>query len=131
MRTTFLVSPIIALTALANVALGLTPISDNFDDDSLDNAKWDYFPYAGGSIAESGGKINYIVSTPATDGDGDAAELGILTNPGSSENWQVIVDVTNTTSPNAVGKISSVGIQIYIAADFEDLIFLELYSSAL
>jgi len=119
---------ILTLAALSGSALGLTPVSDDFNDNSLDLSKWESFS-DGGAISESSGRINYTVGSPGV--AGDYAELACNSSPGSSENWQVIVDVTNTTTPASLGQISSVGIQIYNAADLNDAVFLELYSSAL
>jgi hypothetical protein len=126
-----LVFPFITLTTMlfSNPASGLTPVSDNFDDNLLDFSKWQVV--AGiGLFSETGSKLDYSVIIPSIF-DGDYAELACTTSPSSSEDWQAIIDVTNTTTPNAVGEISSVGIQVSNAADPNDLIFLELYSSAL
>lgn len=136
---TFLVFRIIAFTALSNLATGLTPMSDNFNDNLLDLTKWDDSFAFGGSISESGGKIDYIVSDPELL-EFDFAGLSYPsqsnpTNPGSTlgsnENWQVIVDVNNTSMPVSSGEISSAGIQIVDANYDGDFIFLELYSSSL
>lgn len=130
-----LVSPIMAFAALSNLAFGLTPMSDNFNDNLLDFSKWEVLDGLG-LFSETGGRLNYSVSIPSSF-DADSATLfhpsffNPGSNPGSNENWQIIVDVTNTSTPVSVGEISSAGIEIINMDGDGDFIFLELYSSAL
>ncbi len=119
-----LIAAVLAVSSLDAVA---TSYSDNFDGPTLDPAKWIQFAEGGNMILNSG-RLNYVRSGTPT-GDDFAVLQFIATEPGYDEDWEVIVDVTNTAPrSNQSTQFTGAGIGIQ---DFENLdtynsIFLEL-----
>lgn len=88
---------ILALAALnfsATMGFALTPLSDNFNATTL-NKRWKLTSFGNGKLSQKESALNFTVEPSAN--EGDSAEARLLNNqPGYNENWQVIVDVTNT-----------------------------------
>lgn len=105
-------------------AMALTPVSDNFNAKLLSAARWTSEAGAGGKLTQSSGRVNYTTSRASDD---DYAILFLRNNrPGYNENWQVILDVSNTA-----GKGEEVGLGIMIAngLDPQDNVNLEFYGT--
>jgi hypothetical protein len=103
-------------------AMALTPVSDNFNARLLNAARWSSESGAGGKLTQSSGRVNYTTSRASDD---PYAILTLRNNrPGYNENWQVILDVTNTANK---GKDVGVGIMIANALDPQDNVNLEFY----
>lgn len=103
--------------------MALTPASDNFNAKLLSATRWTTEVGDRGRLTQSGGRLNYTAASPTT--EDDYAVLTLRNNrPGYNENWQVIVDVTNSA-----GRGSDVGVGITIAngADPMDNVNLEFY----
>lgn len=114
---------LLAFLILANSAVAVTPASDKFNTALLQASRWSVTKGAKGKLTQSGGRVNYTAASPTTEDD-----YGILTlrnnRPGMNENWQVILDVSNTANR---GEDVGVGICITNAADPLDSVNLEFY----
>ena len=102
----------------------VTPFSDSFSTPTNTN-RWKVSQFGSGEITSSGGKVIFTVPKSPT---GDDSALFALKGiqPTVDENWEVIVDVSNTT---AKGHQSGPGLAIENAADPNDAVFIEFYSN--
>lgn len=108
---------------LSGLASALTPVSDNFNLDTINTTLWNYQKGGTGSLAQSGGLLRYRAASPGT--EDDFAILTLRNNsPGYNESWQVVLDVTNTGN---VGEKLGVGISVFNRADRTDNVNLEFY----
>lgn len=106
--------------------------SDNFNDNSRDVTKWNTDVVTGnGALLETNQRLEYRVASPNLSVGDEAVRAWILNLGTYTNDWEVIVEVTNTVVPTIVDQISSIGIEALNAADFQDYCYLELYSSAL
>jgi hypothetical protein len=100
--------------------------SDDFNGTTLDSATWDLTDSGQATLQLGSGKLNYLASGLEAD---EFAVVDLLaTNPGYGQNWEVIVDVTNTT-PRSDPENEFTGAGIFVSnndGSFEDAIFLEL-----
>ena len=104
--------------------LALTPFSDDFTGTRLDKASWQQGSYGTGAILkQSGGRLNFSMPV-ANSAEADAWFELTATHPGANENWQVILDVTNS---NNHGGDSAPGFWLYNSADPNDAVFLEFF----
>lgn len=113
---------LVGFSFITGNCLALTPFSDNFNAVKLDKIHWLPGSYGTGAILkQSDGRLKFVMPV-AMDAEADAwIELaGIY--PGYNENWQVILDVTNTN--NHRGD-SGPGFWIYNSADPSDSAYLE------
>lgn len=102
----------------------VTPFSDDFSTATNTN-RWKVYQFGGGKIASSAGKVVFTVPKNPT---GDDFALFALKGiqPTVNEDWEVTVDVSNTT---AKGRQSGPGLFIENAADRNDAVFIEFYSN--
>ncbi len=102
----------------------VTPFSDIFSTPTNTN-RWKVSQFGSGKIASSGGEILFTVPKNPT---GDDFALFALRGiqPTVNEDWEVIVDVSNTT---AKGQQSGPGLAIENAADRNDAVFIEFYNN--
>jgi hypothetical protein len=107
-------------------AMALTPVSDNFNSRLLNTARWTSESGSGGKLTQSSGRVNYTALRASDDG------YGMLTlrnnRPGYNEDWQIILDVSNTAGK---GKDVGVGIMIGNGADPLDSLYFEFYGRPL
>lgn len=119
------IAALAACHLLAGHASALSPFSDNFNAAKLNTSRWTLKNFAKGKLAQSSGRLNYLVASPPT--DDDFATLELRNNqPGFNENWETIVDVANTRN---AGFSAGAGIWIFNATDPKDGLFLEFYGS--
>lgn len=128
-----LLVPLAAMLA-TSPASALTAISDDFNDNSISGTKWPTpyrFNTGAGRFVESSQRLNYHTSGTTT--ADDSSYLAAANNPvGYGENWEAIVDVTNSATPTVVNQVCSIGLEVFNLEDpnFEDSLFVELYSSS-
>jgi hypothetical protein len=114
--------PFLFLTATASA---LTPVSDDFNAASLNANRWIYQKGGKGTLTQAAGLLNYKAALPIT--NDDFAILTLRNNqPGYNENWQIILDVSNTAN---AGEKVGVGISIHNSADRTDNVNLEFYGA--
>ena len=102
----------------------VTPFSDNFSTATNTN-RWKVSQFGSGKIESSAGKVLFTVpKNPTGDDFALLALRGI--QPTVNENWEVVVDVSNTT---AKGQQSGPGLAIENAADRNDAVFIEFYNN--
>lgn len=117
-------SIILAIPFLFQNALALTPVSDNFNSKLLNAARWTSESGGGGKLSQASGRVNY---TAVRASDDDYSILTLRNNrPGYNENWQVILDVSNTAGK---GENVGVGMMVANAADPLDSVNLEFYGT--
>jgi hypothetical protein len=105
-------------------AMALTPVSDNFNSRLLNAARWTSESGSGGKLTQSSGRVNFTTSRAIDD---PYAMLTLRNNrPGYYEDWQIILDVTNTANK---GKDVGVGIMVANGADPLDSVNLEFYGT--
>lgn len=106
--------------------LALTPVEENFNAATLDTTRWELAQFANAKLLQSRHRLNFLIG-PATDPEEDYAYLELRNNqPGINENWQVLLDVTNTAG---YGDQMGVGFWIYNADDPSDVLFFEFYGN--
>jgi hypothetical protein len=120
------IKPLITLLpVLAGTASALTPVSDNFNASTLSSSRWTSEKGGKGNLSQSNGRLHYTAAKPAT--EDDYAVLDLRNNrPGYNENWQIILDVTNTANK---GEDVGVGISVFNSADPQDNVNLEFYGA--
>ena len=113
------------LMLCAGNALALSPFAEKFAADP-NSSRWGTSNFGSGEIAVSGGKLSFSVAkNPTRD---DFATLTLKSPlPKVTEDWEVTVDVTNTS---AKGNSSSPGLLIENAADRNDAVFIEFYNNS-
>jgi hypothetical protein len=125
---TSLVSPIIAFAAVSNLALGLPLMSDNFNDNAKDPAKWaaDIVFGTGGTLKEINSRLEY---TSTVSGDHGIYRPCILNQATYNSDWELIMDVGNSLSWATGFRDTGMGIEIFPPATTEMSFFTELNSS--
>lgn len=110
---------------LAGDSLALTPFSENFNGATLDVARWKLETDRSLNLSQKGGRLHFSATHPR---DWSHAELLLRNNqPGSNENWEVIVEVSNTSNS---GEMST-GIVVFNADDPSDKIYFEFCGKSL
>lgn len=108
----------------AGVLQAVTPFSDSFST-AINSNRWKVSEFGSGKIASSAGMVLFTVPKNPTRDDFALFTLRGI-QPSVNENWEVVVDVTNTT---AKGRQSGPGLAIENAADRNDAVFIEFYSN--
>lgn len=115
-------SAIVVLTIgrlLTATSHALTPFSEKFDSEELKTKRWKIEADRSVSLSQKDGRLHF---TAASHRDWAHAEALLRNNqPGYNENWEVIVDVSNT---NPIGD-PSVGVNVFNADDPSDKVYLE------
>ena len=101
-----------------------TPFSDSFSTPT-NTSRWKVSQFGSGKIDSSAGKVVFTVPKNPTADDFALFTLRGI-QPKVNENWEVIVDVSNTT---AKGRTSGPGLAIENASDRNDAVFIEFYSN--
>lgn len=111
--------------ALTGTASALIPVSDDFNAAALNTNRWIFQKGGRGTFIQSAGRLNYVAtSTPSND---DFAVLKLRNNtPGANENWQIILDVSNTAN---AGIKAGVGISVFNTSDPSDNVNFEFYGA--
>lgn len=101
----------IALTGTAPIPGG--NVADNFDDNVLNTAMWlneDYIEPSQSKLTESSKRLNYTATVetffepgfpPMVFGEGQSHLALLNSQPSSTEDWEVVVDVTNSATAGA------------------------------
>lgn len=123
-RTVISSLALFSFQSFTSVCWALTPFSDNFNAITLDTANWQPGAFGtGAKLKQSGGRLNFTV--PRRKADEVDVYLDLRNNlPGYNENWQVIVDVTNT---NEHQGDSAPGLWISNMEAPGDAVFLEFH----
>jgi hypothetical protein len=110
---------------LTGTASALTPVSDNFNAATLNTNRWSLQKGGKGGLKQAAGRLNFTAARPPS--EDDYAILDLRNNrPGYNENWQIILDVTNTANK---GEDVGVGISVFNSADPRDNVNLEFYGA--
>jgi len=103
---------------------------DDFNDNSRDTAKWDSDDVTGnGVLNETNHVLQYTVGT--------ASALEYVSRPwiGSfmpyDEDWEVQIDIYNSTNPTNNDQVDSFGVSVFEEGDLSNEVFGELYASHL
>lgn len=110
-----------ACQLLTGTCFGLTPLSENFNATALNTTRWTLKNYGKGRLTQSGGKMNFTISTSLLFDGFPTLELK-NNRPGYNESWEVILDVVNTSGQ---GENVGIGLLIFNAADYNDQVNLE------
>jgi hypothetical protein len=122
----------LAITVLANSGHAQISGSDNFNDNSRDATKWTTdFVTGNGVFNETNQRLEYRVTSPNLMTGDEAERAWILNSARYTNDWEVILEVTNTVVPTIVNQLVSIGLEVFNAADLTDYVYVELYSSAL
>lgn len=106
--------------------LALTPVEENFNAKTLDTTRWELAQFENAKLRQSRQRLNFLIG-PATHPEEDYAYLELRDNqPGFNENWQVLLDVSNTAGH---GDHMGIGFWIYNADDPSDVVFFEFYGN--
>jgi len=120
------------ITVLASTCNGQISGSDDFNDNSRDVTKWTTdFVVGNGFLSETGQRLEYRVPAPDLVNGDEAERAWILNKARYTNDWELIMDVTNAVVPTIVDQLVSVGIEVFNSADLTDYVFVELYASAL
>jgi hypothetical protein len=120
------------LAVFSQAALGQISGADNFNDNSRDVTKWSTdFITGNGALAEINQRLEYRVTSPDLINGDDATRAWILNAARYTNDWEVILEVTNTVVPSIVDQVASIGLEVFNAADLTDNCYVEMYSSAL
>ncbi|MEO5916963.1 MAG: hypothetical protein ABIS50_22230 [Luteolibacter sp.] len=101
---------------LTGTASALTPLTDNFNAETLRLARWKITNREGGELAHFPGGMKFTVGSDPAQYASGIAELRNR-HPGCNESWEVIVDVVNKTN---LEYRAGVGLQICNALDARD-----------
>ena len=95
------------------LVFALPPVSDDFNDNTKDTAKWgddiEYTP--GGTLTESSQRLNYSSNSP----EGTQARPWILNPPRYDQDWEVVVDLAGTFGSGGQGAFPQAGMGIDIS----------------
>lgn len=121
-----LLPSILALAVLTGNAIALTPVKDDFKSNKLSSKLWYQYKVKNGRLVPSGGKLNYQTKGKATKDDFVSLEL-LNSQPGYNENWQLIVDLSNTSG---AGNKAAAGITFFNVKDRSDYLYLEYFGKS-
>ena len=110
---------------LTGTCLALTPVEDSFNATALNTKRWQLSQFQNAKLRQAGERLNFLVRASTPDEDYAFVEL-INNQPGYNENWQLLLDVKNTTGQ---GDRVGVGFWIFNADDPSDVVFFEFYGS--
>ncbi len=101
---------------------------DDFNDDSTDPARWgDDYVEGNGVLDETGGRLQFTVGS-GTDTDYVSRPWVASLLP-YDQDWEVRIDVTNSSVPGQDDEVNSYGISIFDWNTFSNELFGELYAS--
>ncbi len=113
---------------LTGKCLALTPITENFDAPKLDKTLWYSYKIGKGRFSQSNGKLNFLVSAPPTKDDYVNMELQ-ASQPGMDENWEMILDLTNTLK-SGDGSQASPGFILVNEQDSRDYLYVNFFGKS-
>jgi hypothetical protein len=124
MRTPAVIA--LAWALFPSMSHALTPYADAFSGKALNSVRWQRALFKNAKLWPANGRLNFTIA-PAFDPDEDYAYLELRNNrPGFAEDWQVTVDVTNTSGQ---GDRIGAGFWIFNAADSRDVAFFEFFGN--
>jgi hypothetical protein len=119
MKITLLTTATI-LPFLTGTSLALTPFSDNFNAQALNESRWSLQNFGNAKLSLGKKKFNFTVAKPSGD---DYSVLEMKNNtPGFNESWEIILDVSNLAGQN--GNVGT-GMLISNADDPDDNVSFE------
>lgn len=103
---------------------------DDFNDNSKDPAKWGSRISSGnGLLSETSQRLEYRCNN-GTEYDEEYWPW-IKSELPYDADWEAQIDLVNLTEPSAFDQVNSFGIEFVSPDNFDDYIFVEMYSSAL
>jgi hypothetical protein len=121
------VPSLILLTAfLSETAFALTSITERFKATQLNETRWYHYHSDKTSLVPLNGKLNLVISSKPSHTDFTSIEL-LSSQPGYNEDWQVIVDLANTSK---LGNKAGCGLMLFNVADRSDYLFVESYGKS-
>ncbi|HTV40553.1 MAG TPA: hypothetical protein VMF08_08260 [Candidatus Sulfotelmatobacter sp.] len=105
---------------------------DNFNSNTENLTNWGSdIVYGGGTLTQTNQHVEYTDASPLINDEDYSYRPWILNQPAyNGTNWEVILDVGNSSAPTAVDQVSSLGIQVFAANNLNNSVFVELYSSS-
>ena len=103
-------------------------VSDNFNDNMKNTAIWGNDTiYGNGVLTEINQRLEYSVS--ASTAEDAAKRLSIALGPYNAD-WQMQIEVFNSTNPSKALQVNSFGIDMYNCKDKRDWLYAEFYASS-
>ena len=119
-------STIVAATAaITGNCLALTPITEEFETSGIDSVRWYQHRESKGKLSQNGGVLNFqVLAKPARS---NFASIELMTSaPGYAENWEMTLDISNTST---AAKTAGIGFMIFNSVDRNDRLFLEYHGA--
>lgn len=126
MKTNIVSAALVLSAMLAGNCLAVTEIDETFDALTLDTVRWSPFNFEKGRLKQADKKLNYVVGKKSTPHDYASIELN-TSQPGYTENWEVIVDLANDSGK---GKDVACGIMLFHVQERYNYLFLDFYGEA-
>ncbi len=126
MKTPLLPSILSLAAVFTGNCLALTPIEEDFEAAKLDKSRWYQYKPANGRLINDEGKLNFVTKGAPTKDDFVSIEL-LTSQPGFSENWQMVLDLTNTTN---LRKAGGCGFMIFNGQDRDDYLYVNFFGTA-
>lgn len=106
---------------------------DDFNDNTRDATKWGGIDYLTGNgvLAETNQRLEYVVSSPDLVAGDEAARPWVLQQPRTDNDFEVILEVVNSTTPPSLDRVASFGFEIFNASNLDEYVYVELYASRL
>lgn len=123
MKTKSHLSILAVVAAVTGNCLALTPVTEDFEAGKLDSFRWYHHREAKGKFSQAGGVLNFrVLASPASS---NFASLELMTSaPGYAENWQMTLDISNSST---AAKTSGIGFMIFNTVDRNDRLFVEYH----
>jgi len=104
------------------------PVADNFDDNSKNSTRWgDDYNDGNGQLKETSQVLQYTCASATDDDSAIRPWIASLLPYGSD--WSVQVDVENLTVATKDDQVSSYGLTVVDASNYDNEAFLEIYMS--
>ena len=128
MKTTIFRLVLLVSSAATRISFAAIGGSDDFNDNSKNTAKWGGDLLSGGVLTETGGELRY---TAASTAESQAYRPWILNSATYDTSWEVVLDLKNSFTPTAIGKVTSIGMEVFPpGTSYNKSVYLELYSSS-
>lgn len=112
--------------SITGQCLALTPITEEFESTKIDPVNWFYYHDTKSRLIQGNGVLNFRVLSKPLAANYSSIEL-LTSQPSFNENWEMTVDVTNTSSyVRTVGG----GITIFNSVDRNDRLYINYYGKA-
>lgn len=116
-------SSVLALSAAFSAnCLALTPVSDKFTGPKINETLWYQAKLGSGSLTQNG-KLNFVVTAKPAEQDYASIEL-MPSQPGFNEDWEIVMDVSNTSK---MKRKVGIGFMLFNFDDRKDYLYFEFY----